>query len=320
MIRAFQSDVDLVIFDQNLTPTQARNLAERLELRVIDRTQLILDIFAQRARTAGRQAPGRARAAQVPAAAARAARRRLALAARAAASAAAGPARRSSRSIAAACATASRGSSASSRGCARSARRGAARRARRDVPVLSIVGYTNAGKSTLLRALTAHRRARRRQDVRDARSHLAPAALPARARGDRHRHGGLHPRPARRTSWPRSAPRSRSSRDADLLAPRRRRGGAGLRAPHRGGARACSTRSGSATRPSCSCSTRSTGCRRGVGARDRGAARRRRRSRRSRGSGLADAARARRGHAALAASATASRRGRAAGRRARGDG
>ncbi|MGE4649698.1 MAG: GTPase HflX, partial [Myxococcota bacterium] len=51
VIHAFQSDVDLVIFDQNLSAVQARNLAERLELRVIDRTQLILDIFAQRAST-----------------------------------------------------------------------------------------------------------------------------------------------------------------------------------------------------------------------------------------------------------------------------
>ena len=51
VIRAFQSDVDLVIVDQDLTPTQARNLGERMELRVIDRTQLILDIFAQHATT-----------------------------------------------------------------------------------------------------------------------------------------------------------------------------------------------------------------------------------------------------------------------------
>ena len=42
---------DLVIVDQDLTPTQARNLGERMELRVIDRTQLILDIFAQHATT-----------------------------------------------------------------------------------------------------------------------------------------------------------------------------------------------------------------------------------------------------------------------------
>ncbi len=42
---------DLVLFDQNLTPSQLRNLEERLPCRVIDRTQLILDIFARHART-----------------------------------------------------------------------------------------------------------------------------------------------------------------------------------------------------------------------------------------------------------------------------
>ncbi|MCS5635351.1 MAG: GTPase HflX, partial [Myxococcota bacterium] len=52
VIRCFQQDIDLVIFDQDLAPGQARNLADRMELRVIDRTQLILDIFAQRATTA----------------------------------------------------------------------------------------------------------------------------------------------------------------------------------------------------------------------------------------------------------------------------
>ena len=52
VIRCFQQDIDLVIFDQDLQPAQARNLADRMELRVIDRTQLILDIFAQRATSA----------------------------------------------------------------------------------------------------------------------------------------------------------------------------------------------------------------------------------------------------------------------------
>jgi GTP-binding protein HflX len=42
---------DLVIFDHNLTPGQQRNLEDRIHAKVIDRTQLILDIFAQRART-----------------------------------------------------------------------------------------------------------------------------------------------------------------------------------------------------------------------------------------------------------------------------
>ncbi|MDI6704285.1 MAG: GTPase HflX [bacterium] len=43
--------VDLVIFDNDLSPTQIRNLEEIIELRVIDRTELILDIFAHHAHT-----------------------------------------------------------------------------------------------------------------------------------------------------------------------------------------------------------------------------------------------------------------------------
>jgi GTP-binding protein HflX len=44
-------DADVVIFDQDLSPTQQRNLEKALATKVIDRTQLILDIFASRART-----------------------------------------------------------------------------------------------------------------------------------------------------------------------------------------------------------------------------------------------------------------------------
>ena len=42
---------DLVIFDRDLSPTQQRNLERSLDCKVVDRTQLILDIFARRART-----------------------------------------------------------------------------------------------------------------------------------------------------------------------------------------------------------------------------------------------------------------------------
>ena len=42
---------DLVILDHDLTPTQLRNLEQALDLKVIDRTQIILDIFARRARS-----------------------------------------------------------------------------------------------------------------------------------------------------------------------------------------------------------------------------------------------------------------------------
>jgi GTP-binding protein HflX len=44
-------DVDLVVFDNELSPAQARNIERALDRRVVDRTQLILDIFAKRART-----------------------------------------------------------------------------------------------------------------------------------------------------------------------------------------------------------------------------------------------------------------------------
>ncbi|KGT47248.1 ribosome rescue GTPase HflX [Acinetobacter sp. HR7] len=44
-------EADLVIFDHSLTPAQARNLEKVVKCRVVDRTELILDIFAQRART-----------------------------------------------------------------------------------------------------------------------------------------------------------------------------------------------------------------------------------------------------------------------------
>jgi GTP-binding protein HflX len=46
-----EAAVDVVIFDNELSPAQLRQLEERLERKVIDRTQLILDIFARRART-----------------------------------------------------------------------------------------------------------------------------------------------------------------------------------------------------------------------------------------------------------------------------
>ena len=49
--RVAAEDVESVIFDRELTPTQLRNLQRQLEAKVLDRTQLILDIFASRART-----------------------------------------------------------------------------------------------------------------------------------------------------------------------------------------------------------------------------------------------------------------------------
>jgi len=47
-----ENEIGLVIFDDELTPSQLRNIERELECRILDRTNLILDIFAQRAKTA----------------------------------------------------------------------------------------------------------------------------------------------------------------------------------------------------------------------------------------------------------------------------
>jgi GTP-binding protein HflX len=49
---AAKADADAVIFDNDLSPGQTRNLEKAVELKVLDRTELILDIFASRAQTA----------------------------------------------------------------------------------------------------------------------------------------------------------------------------------------------------------------------------------------------------------------------------
>src|SRR5674536_66256 len=46
-----ENKIDIAIFDDELTPSQLRNIEEALGCRILDRTNLILDIFAHRART-----------------------------------------------------------------------------------------------------------------------------------------------------------------------------------------------------------------------------------------------------------------------------
>lgn len=50
-VRALQENAGVILFDQELTPSQMRNLANVTERKILDRTQLILDIFAQHATT-----------------------------------------------------------------------------------------------------------------------------------------------------------------------------------------------------------------------------------------------------------------------------
>jgi GTP-binding protein HflX len=51
LIRSLQLGADMLVFDRELTPAQVRSLSEATDLKVIDRSQLILDIFAQRAQS-----------------------------------------------------------------------------------------------------------------------------------------------------------------------------------------------------------------------------------------------------------------------------
>lgn len=51
LVRALRQGVDIIVFDRELSPAQVRSISEATDLKVIDRAQLILDIFAQRAET-----------------------------------------------------------------------------------------------------------------------------------------------------------------------------------------------------------------------------------------------------------------------------
>jgi GTP-binding protein HflX len=152
VVHALWSDADLVIFDQDLTPTQARNLGERLELRVIDRTQLILDIFAQHATS--RDGKLQVELAQLKYRLPRLAQRDGSLSRLAGGIGGRGPGETKlevdRRRVRERVARLERELKQLRKG--REARR--KQRKRQGLPVLSIVGYTNAGKSTLLRALT----------------------------------------------------------------------------------------------------------------------------------------------------------------------
>jgi GTP-binding protein HflX len=153
VIHALQSGVDLVIFDQSLSPTQARNLSQRLDLRVIDRTQLILDIFAQHA--ISRDGKLQVELAQLRYRMPRLAQRAdVSLSRLAGGIGGRGPGETKlevdRRRVRERVARLER-ELEKLRDQRESRRR---QRARRGIPVLSIVGYTNAGKSTLLKALT----------------------------------------------------------------------------------------------------------------------------------------------------------------------
>lgn len=152
VIRALQIGANLLIFDHELTPAQVRSITDFTELKVIDRTQVILDIFAQRAHS--RDGKIQVELAQLKYMLPRLIEKNTAMSRLTGGIGGTGPGetkleinRRRVRDRIHRLEEALKGIQKS-----RSTRR--AGREKAGLPVISIVGYTNAGKSTLLNALT----------------------------------------------------------------------------------------------------------------------------------------------------------------------
>jgi GTP-binding protein HflX len=150
-----QEGATIIVFNQELSPTQIRSITDQIELKVIDRTQLILDIFAQRAQT--REGKLQVELAQLKYMLPRLIGRNTAMSRLAGGIGGRGPGEtkleidrrrvrerigRLEKSLARV---------RTNRGQQR------ARRNKRGLPIVSIIGYTNAGKSTLLNTLTNSR-------------------------------------------------------------------------------------------------------------------------------------------------------------------
>jgi len=155
MLLALREDANLLIFDQELNPSQVRSITEHTDLRVIDRTQLILDIFARRALS--REGKLQIEMAQLKYMLPRLASRDDSLSRLTGGIGARGPGETrleiDRRRIKDRLARLARELGA----VGRERYRRRHRRRQGDVPVISLVGYTNAGKSTLLNTLTHSR-------------------------------------------------------------------------------------------------------------------------------------------------------------------
>ncbi|HEX7664184.1 MAG TPA: GTPase HflX [Polyangiaceae bacterium] len=153
VVRAAMVDAETLIFDRNLTPTQASSIAKTSDLKVIDRSQLILDIFAQRAQ--GSDGKLQVELAQLKYSLPRLGMKDDSLSRLTGGIGGRGPGetkleigKRRARDR-----VNHLEDQLKKLGKQRAQRR--RRRTRTEIPTIAIVGYTNAGKSTLLNTLTA---------------------------------------------------------------------------------------------------------------------------------------------------------------------